>query len=99
MRAVATRARVDVALIYHHFGGKAGLLEATLAVPAKRTDQPASHSSWQSRPGQGQPSRAVDPTVLISAVAPTIEQYLAGDLTGRVDPIANSKRRSRKPSR
>ena len=34
MRAVATKAGVDVALIYHHFGSKTGLLEATLAVPA-----------------------------------------------------------------
>jgi Tetracyclin repressor-like, C-terminal domain len=33
---------------------------------------------------------AVDPTVLISAVAPTIELYLTGDLAGRVDPTAKS---------
>jgi hypothetical protein len=41
----------------------------------------------------------VDPTVLISAVAPTIELYLTGDLGGRVDPTTMSNRRSRKSSR
>jgi AcrR family transcriptional regulator len=34
MRAVATRAGVDVALIYHHFGSKDALLAAALTVPA-----------------------------------------------------------------
>lgn len=33
MRAVATRAGVDVALIYHHFGSKDDLLAAALTVP------------------------------------------------------------------
>jgi AcrR family transcriptional regulator len=33
MRAVATCAGVDVALIYHHFGSKEELLEAVLSVP------------------------------------------------------------------
>jgi AcrR family transcriptional regulator len=35
MRAVATRADVDVALIYHHFGSKDDLLVAVLAVPER----------------------------------------------------------------
>lgn len=34
MRAVADRADVDVALIYHHFASKDDLLDAALAVPA-----------------------------------------------------------------
>jgi AcrR family transcriptional regulator len=34
MRAVAARAGVDVALIYHHYGSKDGLLAAALSVPA-----------------------------------------------------------------
>jgi AcrR family transcriptional regulator len=33
MRAVATKAGVDVALIYHHYGSKDALLEAALSVP------------------------------------------------------------------
>ena len=33
MRAVAGRAGVDVALIYHHYGSKEGLLAAALTVP------------------------------------------------------------------
>lgn len=33
VRAVAGRAGVDVALIYHHFGSKDGLLNAALTVP------------------------------------------------------------------
>jgi hypothetical protein len=45
------------------------------------------------------PLAAADPTVLISAVAPTIQLYLTGDLIGMVDPTAKSSRRSRKPSR
>jgi AcrR family transcriptional regulator len=35
MRAVATRAGVDVALIYHHFGSKDDLLAAALTVPER----------------------------------------------------------------
>ena len=35
MRAVAARAHVDVALIYHHFHSKDGLLTAALAVPER----------------------------------------------------------------
>jgi AcrR family transcriptional regulator len=35
MRAVASRAGVDVALIYHHFGSKDDLLAAALTVPAR----------------------------------------------------------------
>jgi hypothetical protein len=42
---------------------------------------------------------AVDQTVLISAVGPTIERYLTGDLIGRGDLAAHRNRRSRKRSR
>jgi hypothetical protein len=41
---------------------------------------------------------ATDPAVLIAAVAPTIEHYLTGDLTGRIDLPTNGKRGSRKSS-
>jgi AcrR family transcriptional regulator len=178
MRAVATRAGVDVALIYHHFGSKAGLLEATLAVPASaqttlraipagtpdpgkaivaavlrlwQNDQSLreqglamirtalSHETAAQRLQELHSTSvlvlvsevaaedhrelraaligaqlsglllmrylfkvsalaAVDPTVLISAVAPTIELYLTGDL-GNPDPPTSTKRRPRKPRR
>jgi AcrR family transcriptional regulator len=176
MRAVAARAGVDVALIYHHFGSKAGLLEATLVVPASAQTGLRAIPAGSPDPGNAivaavlglwdndqslreqalamirtalsheEAARrlqdlhstavlalvsevaaedhrelraaligaqlsglllmrylfkvnalaAVDATVLISAVAPTIERYLTGDLTGIVDPLANRKRRSRK---
>jgi AcrR family transcriptional regulator len=178
MRAVATRAGVDVALIYHHFGSKAGLLEATLAVPASAQTSLRAIPAGSPDPGRAivaavlglwendqslreqalamirtalsyedaarrlrelhsstvlalvsevaaedhrelraaligaqlsgllllrylfkvSAMTAVDPTVLISAVAPTIEQYLTGDLNGGVDPPANGSRPSRQPS-
>jgi len=178
MRAVATKAGVDVALIYHHFGSKTGLLEATLAVPASAqavlqpipADSPdpgravaaavlrlwendqslrehalamirtaLSHEDAARRLQELHSTSvltlvsqvaaedhrelraaligaqlsglllmrylfkvsvlaAVDPTVLISAVAPTIELYLTGDLTRMVGPPANKKPRPRKPS-
>ena len=59
MRAVAARAGVDVALIYHHFGSKAALLAAALTVPASA--QP------RLRPvpaGTPEPGRAVAAAVL-----------------------------------
>jgi AcrR family transcriptional regulator len=59
MRAVATRAGVDVALIYHHFGSKTALLEATLAVPA------SAQSSLRAIPaGTAEPGRAIVAAVL-----------------------------------
>jgi AcrR family transcriptional regulator len=59
MRAVATRAGVDVALIYHHFGSKTGLLEATLAVPA------SAQSSLRAIPaGSPDPGKAIVAAVL-----------------------------------
>jgi AcrR family transcriptional regulator len=178
VRAVARKAGVDVALIYHHFGSKTGLLEATLAVPASAQSGlraiPAGTPDpgraivttvlclWESDPALREQALAMirtalshehaaqrlqelhrtavmllvseltaedhrelraaligaqlsglmltrylfkvntvaaaDPTLLIAAVAPTIEHYLTGDLAGGIDPRANGKRGSRKSS-
>lgn len=59
MRAVATEAGVDVALIYHHYGSKDALLAAVLSVPesARSALQPISA-------GTVSPGRAVTALVL-----------------------------------
>jgi AcrR family transcriptional regulator len=59
VRAVATRAGVDVALIYHHFGSKDALLAAALAVPDRA--QPGLRPV---PPGTPDPGRAVAAAVL-----------------------------------
>ena len=59
MRAVAARAGVDVALIYHHFDSKDDLLASALSVPA------AAERSHQAIPaGTPEPGRALVRAVL-----------------------------------
>lgn len=52
MRAVATQAHVDVALIYHHFGSKDELLAAALTVPERAQPGLAAIPAGTADPGR-----------------------------------------------
>ena len=59
MRAVAARARVDPALIYHYFEGKEGLLAAVLVPPAEAAPLLAGFTGDPERAGEELVRRAL----------------------------------------
>ena len=60
MRAVAARANVDPALIYHYFEGKAGLIDDALVLPAAAADIRAGFSGNPQTAGEELVRHALD---------------------------------------